>query len=109
MAPRCVTSFPKIPTGALSALGGGEDWVMWGQRRAQAWSGTTPHPPNATRWAPPSQRDAHRDARRGKRRATCSARGYRRSTIIFLISAMALAGLRLLGQVRVQFMMVWQR
>jgi hypothetical protein len=32
-----------------------------------------------------------------------------RSTIIFLISAIALAGLRLLGQVLVQFMMVWQR
>jgi len=33
----------------------------------------------------------------------------RRSTIIFLISAIALAGLRPLGQVCVQFMMVWQR
>ena len=33
----------------------------------------------------------------------------RRSTIIFLISAMALAGLRPLGQVLAQFMMVWQR
>src|SRR6266404_1526074 len=32
-----------------------------------------------------------------------------RSTIIFLISAIALAGFRLLGQVLVQFMMVWQR
>jgi hypothetical protein len=32
-----------------------------------------------------------------------------RSTIIFLISAIAFAGLRLLGQVLVQFMMVWQR
>lgn len=32
-----------------------------------------------------------------------------RATIIFLISAMALAGLRPLGQVLVQFMMVWQR
>ena len=32
-----------------------------------------------------------------------------RSTIIFLISAMAFAGLRPLGQVLVQFMMVWQR
>ena len=34
---------------------------------------------------------------------------YRRSTIIFLISAIAFAGLRFLGQVLVQFMMVWQR
>ena len=32
-----------------------------------------------------------------------------RSTIIFLISAMAFAGLSPLGQVFVQFMMVWQR
>ncbi len=32
-----------------------------------------------------------------------------RSTIIFLISAMALAGLRPFGHVLVQFMMVWQR
>ena len=33
----------------------------------------------------------------------------RRSTISFLISAIALAGFRPFGQVRVQFMMVWQR
>ena len=32
-----------------------------------------------------------------------------RSTIICLISAMALAGLRLFGQALAQFMMVWQR
>ena len=32
-----------------------------------------------------------------------------RSTIIFLISAMALAGLRLFGHAWAQFMMVWQR
>ncbi len=32
-----------------------------------------------------------------------------RSTINFLISAIALAGLRPFGQVRVQFMIVWQR
>ena len=32
-----------------------------------------------------------------------------RSTIIFLISAMALAGLRPFGQALAQFMMVWQR
>lgn len=32
-----------------------------------------------------------------------------RAIIIFLISAMALAGFKPLGQVRVQFMMVWQR
>jgi hypothetical protein len=32
-----------------------------------------------------------------------------RSTIIFLICAMALAGLRPLGQTLAQFMMVWQR
>jgi len=32
-----------------------------------------------------------------------------RSTIIFLISAMALAGFNPLGQVLVQFMIVWQR
>jgi hypothetical protein len=31
------------------------------------------------------------------------------ATIIFLISAMALAGLSPLGQVLVQFIMVWQR
>jgi hypothetical protein len=34
---------------------------------------------------------------------------YRRSTMSFLISAIALAGLRFFGQVRVQFMIVWQR
>jgi hypothetical protein len=32
-----------------------------------------------------------------------------RSTIIFLISAMACAGFSPLGQVLAQFMMVWQR
>jgi hypothetical protein len=32
-----------------------------------------------------------------------------RSTSIFLISAMALAGLRSFGQTLAQFMMVWQR
>ena len=32
-----------------------------------------------------------------------------RATIIFLISAMALAGLRPFGQVLAQFMIVWQR
>jgi hypothetical protein len=32
-----------------------------------------------------------------------------RSTIIFLICAIALAGFRPLGQVLVQFMIVWQR
>ena len=34
---------------------------------------------------------------------------YRRSTIAFLISAIAFAGFRFFGQVRVQFMIVWQR
>ena len=33
----------------------------------------------------------------------------RRSTIIFLISAIALAGFNPFGQVLVQFMIVWQR
>ena len=33
----------------------------------------------------------------------------RRSTISFLISAIAFAGFRCLGQVWVQFMIVWQR
>src|SRR5699024_6997703 len=33
----------------------------------------------------------------------------RRAAMAFLISAMAVAGLRPLGQVRAQFMMVWQR
>ncbi len=33
----------------------------------------------------------------------------RRSTIIFLISAIALAGFRPFGQVWAQFMIVWQR
>ncbi len=36
-------------------------------------------------------------------------RRYRRSASIFLISAMDLPGFRFLGQVLVQFMMVWQR
>ncbi len=35
--------------------------------------------------------------------------GYFRATISFLISAMALAGFKPFGHVRVQFMMVWQR
>src|SRR5690606_10000650 len=34
---------------------------------------------------------------------------YRRATISFLISAIAFAGLRPLGQVLVQFMIVWHR
>lgn len=37
------------------------------------------------------------------------ARYARRSTIIFLISAMAFAGFRPFGQVWAQFMMVWHR
>ena len=41
--------------------------------------------------------------------ALAGPRGYFRATISFLISAMALAGFKPLGQVRVQFMMVWQR
>jgi hypothetical protein len=36
-------------------------------------------------------------------------RGQRRRTISFLISAMAMAGFKFFGQVRVQFMIVWQR
>ena len=44
------------------------------------------------------------DANRGRGSVyTC------RSTIIALISAIALAGLRLFGQALAQFMMVWQR
>jgi hypothetical protein len=43
--------------------------------------------------------------RRLNRRLNYSAR----STSIFLISAMALAGLSPFGQVLAQFMMVWQR
>jgi len=38
-----------------------------------------------------------------------SDRQIRRSTIIFLISAIALAGFSPLGQACVQFMIVWQR
>ncbi len=41
--------------------------------------------------------------------SACPSHAIRRSTISFLISAIALAGLRPFGQVRVQFMMVWQR
>ena len=37
-----------------------------------------------------------------------SSRQFRRPTIIFLISAMALAGLRPLGHAAVQLRMVWQ-
>ena len=48
-----------------------------------------------------------------KRKSCATSRApplpHRRATISFLISAMALAGFRLFGQVRVQFMMVWQR
>jgi hypothetical protein len=45
----------------------------------------------------------------GDRAMRAHAPPQRRATISFLISAMALAGFRLFGQVRVQFMMVWQR
>ena len=38
-----------------------------------------------------------------------SSRQFRRPTIIFLISPIAWAGFRFFGQVRAQFMMVWQR
>ena len=51
-------------------------------------------------------------ARSWTRGAGCDGRRgiqTRRSTIIFLISAIALAGVSPLGQVLVQFMMVWQR
>jgi len=40
---------------------------------------------------------------------TLCERQTRRSTIIFLISPIAFAGFRPLGQVWAQFMMVWQR
>ncbi len=40
---------------------------------------------------------------------TCRPDQICRSTISFLISAIALAGFRPLGQVLVQFMIVWQR
>ncbi len=39
----------------------------------------------------------------------CIAQYPRRTTMSFLISAIALAGLRCLGQLTAQFMMVWQR
>ncbi len=42
-------------------------------------------------------------------RAAMPADAYWRSTSIFLISPMAFAGFSPLGQVRVQFMMVWHR
>jgi hypothetical protein len=47
--------------------------------------------------------------RRGKAIAAPFGRYVKRCTIIFLISAIAFAGFRPLGQVLVQFMMVWQR
>ena len=52
--------------------------------------------------APPDQ-----TARRRRRR--CGRAQWRRSAISRLISPMARAGLRSLGQASVQFMMVWQR
>ena len=71
---------------------------------------------------PRATREARRIARLGRvsrlaRRARLTAgnaycrRGVytRRSTISFFSSAMALAGLRPLGQALAQFMMVWQR
>ena len=42
-------------------------------------------------------------------KAALRGRQTRRSTIIFLISAIALAGFRPFGQAWVQFMIVWQR
>ena len=52
----------------------------------------------------------HDFAQGGARRGYRSLRRQtRRSTIIFLISAIALAGFRPLGQVCAQFMIVWQR
>jgi hypothetical protein len=51
-----------------------------------------------------------RGKRRGRANQKSVAKPYtRRSTIIFLISAIALAGFKPLGQVCAQFMMVWQR
>ena len=54
--------------------------------------------------AAPAQPPGFAAGRRPGRAQRCS-----RSTIIFLISAMAFAGLRSFGQASVQFMMVWQR
>src|SRR3546814_4639460 len=55
----------------------------------------------------------HRPSRQARTIACARHRGpattYCRATIIFLISAMAFAGLSPFGQVLVQFMMVWQR
>jgi len=48
-------------------------------------------------------------ARRARSYRTAGDQAERRSTISFLISAIALAGFRPFGQVRAQFMIVWQR
>jgi len=55
--------------------------------------------------SPPLRRMPSADAGRRPREKNQTVR----STIIFLISAMALAGFRFFGQVLAQFMIVWQR
>ncbi len=52
---------------------------------------------------------AMRDQDKRTRPSIQSDRYTTRSTIIFLISAIAFAGFSPLGQVLVQFMIVWQR
>ena len=57
---------------------------------------------------PPGRGAGVQGLRGGKVHVRCDAQCWR-STIIFLISAIAFAGLRSFGQTEVQFMMVWQR
>jgi len=57
-------------------------------------------------WEPYRQKKAHEAP---FRRSVAKKRHTARATIIFFTSAMAFAGLRPLGQVLAQFMIVWQR
>ncbi len=67
------------------------------------------HPPGASLFSGASLVSAGRAGRRGIPADRPAAAYTTRSTIIFLISAMALAGFSPLGQVLAQFMIVWQR
>ena len=100
------------PTQDQEARGSGQRWSaarrrLWGERRARSAQATRPalsyHDDNATGDGVPRRRVSVCQARDRFACQLC------RSTSIFLISAIARAGLRSFGHTSVQFMMVWQR
>ena len=95
----------RLTAGSQSAGGGqGSDHAGGQRQRRDGEQGAIE--PRALRVSAKGFAGGHRAASLGNDRA---ADQVTRSTIIFLISAIALAGFSPLGQTWAQFMMVWQR